>query len=204
MLLATNLFPISSLISENPVWTFGFPQECQHPIPLKVWLTGEKLQATWWHPALWTLCCANSTPGRVPLEHWWKLTFLFLSSNNMAFKMLLTLHNSSMVPFTWVWGCASKLWPQQQMCRAAEQKDGGKCQLQNKLWQVGSFLWSHGCKPPYFHIHLSFLADSWLALTQNSECDPNETAQFGQSAFSWLWNIFREWCYRQNYLNNRE
>lgn len=91
---------------ENPAhaWALVFPLECKRPIPLKVWLTGEKTPG---HLVTFQLCgrcaqCADSTPGRVPLKHWWKLTFLFLSSNNMAFKMLLTLHNSLMVPFTWV------------------------------------------------------------------------------------------------------
>lgn len=54
----------------------------------------------------------DSSPGRAPLQHWRKLTFLFRSSNNLAFKMLLTLHNTTDGALhTRLRGGASKLWP---------------------------------------------------------------------------------------------
>lgn len=105
---ATNLAPTySHTPSRNPkpsrstYKAFVFPQECKRPIRLKLWLTWEKLQATLWHSSSAdpSICRLNSWQGAP--QQWWRLTFLSLSSNNMAFKMLLTLHNSSIVPFTW-------------------------------------------------------------------------------------------------------
>lgn len=105
----------------------------------------------------------DSTPGRVPLQRWRKLTFLFRSSNNVAFKMLLTLHNSTHGALhTRLWGSASKLWPLWQGCQHVVQR-ARWMEMSSSQWQVYTglfffFWWSladvQSVKPIYIQIFL--------------------------------------------------
>ncbi len=154
--------------------------------------------------------CADSTPGRVPLKQWWKLTFLFLSSNNMAFKMLLTPHNSLMVPFTQV---SEAVHPNSDPSDSpAADTQGRRASRMDENVNIrlaltgGRVLWSRvaspSCKPPHFHIHPSLLplADSWIHTnTKHRMWFGWEIAKskFGPFILSRQWNIFMRLCYKQ-------
>lgn len=98
----------------------------------------------------------DSTPGREPLQRWRKLTFLFRSSNNVAFKMLLTLHNSTHGALhTRLWGSASKLWPlwrgRQHVVRRARWME-----MSSPQWQVHTD----------FFIYLFLVITCWSASSE--------------------------------------
>lgn len=139
----------------------------------------------------------DSTPGRVSLQRWRKPTFLFRSSNNVAFKMLPTLHNSTHGALhTHLWGSASKLWPlwrgRQHVVRCARWKE-----MSSPQWQVHT-------GTPFFLVIIYWSADSEAILhtyissqhlawqPENVKFHPSEKGRFRPSHF---FHEFNDWCF---------
>lgn len=151
-------------------------------------------------------CCiqrADSTPGRVPLKQWWKLTFLFLSSNNMAFKVLLTPHNSLMVPFTEVsWA----VHPNSELSDSHGSRHTGlwsgqawwKCQHRANCDKPATFVIACCLAKPHaptFPYSSSLpLADSWI------HTDTKHWMWFGLVCEYFLGNGIYLQCYKQTYI----
>lgn len=151
-----------------------------------VWLR-RKPQVNPWHHVAFSVPtpllagCLSNSDGSWP--------FFCLSSNNMAFKMLLTPHNSLRVPFTWVSEAVREtltcLTGWQRTHRAAEQMSMLTLTGELMLWSTYCLAKPHTCTFSYSPVFYRLLTveHTWI---QNSKCDLDKKWR----ALSSQWNIF--------------